>query len=197
MDFQENIRSKLERSNCPEHSPPDVLWHHIMTAILQTSNKTLGFTTKSQRFVWWQQSRNTDKCWLKKSSTQNSPGWSFPKKAAFRLSCWTHQCKVRNIQNDWWSNLVERTQHCADPGDYRGLYKALKTVKPYQTNSPLRNAGGKEQLTEKWLNPKPTVQALSYPLQCLPHRPSIDDWPHPSTTSEIWIGQDPNTARNA
>lgn len=73
------------------------------------------------------------------------------KKAAFCQECRTLQCKLREIQNEWWTNLAVTTQLCADTGDYRGFYKALKAVygPSYQILSPLRSADGKELLTEK------------------------------------------------
>ncbi len=73
------------------------------------------------------------------------------KKAAFRLECRTLQHKLREIQNEWWTNLAVRTQLCADTGDYRGFYEALKAVygPSYQILIPLRSADGKELLTEK------------------------------------------------
>ena len=44
VDLQENIRSKLERSNCQTNSLPDVLWDHVKIAILQVSNELTDST---------------------------------------------------------------------------------------------------------------------------------------------------------
>lgn len=50
-------------------------------------------------------------------------------RAAFRLICSNIQCKLREIQNEWWwTILAKRTQLCADLGDYRGCHEALNAV---------------------------------------------------------------------
>lgn len=73
------------------------------------------------------------------------------KKAAFRLVCSNLQRKLREIQNLWWSNLAARTQLCADTGDYRGFYEALKAVNgpSHRVQSPVRSADGHALLTDK------------------------------------------------
>ena len=141
MDFQENIRSKLERSNCPSNSPPDLLWDHMKTAILQATNETLGFSIKKNK-DWFDENNGE----IQKMLATKRPAHqahlaqaSCPQKeAAFRLAGSTLHRKLRNIQNEWWTNLAERTQHCADTGDYSGFYQALKVVYApfYQTKSP-------------------------------------------------------------
>ena len=127
----ENIRSKLETSNYPSNSPPYLLRDHIKIAILQASNETLGFSTKKNK-DWFDKSNEEIQTMLatKRSAHQTHLAQaSCPqKKAAFRLAGSTLQRKFRNIQNEWWTNLTERTQHCADTGDYRGFYQALKAV---------------------------------------------------------------------
>jgi len=73
------------------------------------------------------------------------------KKAAFRHTCGNLQPKLRIIQNKWWTNLAERTQHSANAGDYRGFYEALKAVygPTHQVQSPLRSADGRVLLADK------------------------------------------------
>ncbi|XP_037803548.1 craniofacial development protein 2-like [Penaeus monodon] len=102
-----DLQSKLESIDCPEDPSPETLWDQLKTAILQTSEEVLGFTTK----------RDKD-CNL--------------------------QHKHREIQNEWWTNLAEKTQLCADTGDYRGFYEALKAVygPTHHVQSPLRSADG-------------------------------------------------------
>ena len=50
------------------------------------------------------------------------------KKATFLCTCSILQCKLREIQNDWWAYLAMTTELCADIGDFRGFYEALKAV---------------------------------------------------------------------
>ena len=51
----------------------------------------------------------------------------------------------------WWTNIAEKTQLCADTGDYRGFYEALKAVygPSHQVVSPLRSTDGQALLTDK------------------------------------------------
>ena len=71
------------------------------------------------------------------------------KKAAFHHACSNLQHTLREIQNNWWIDLAERTQLCADTGDFRGFYDGLK--KGYgptiQVQSPLRSSDGQRLLT--------------------------------------------------
>ena len=73
------------------------------------------------------------------------------KKAAFRHACSNLQHTLREIQNNWWIDLAERTQLCADTGDYRGFYEGLKKVygPTIQVQSPLRSLDGQKLLTDK------------------------------------------------
>ena len=73
------------------------------------------------------------------------------KKTAFRSACSNLQRKLRIIQNEWWTNIAEKTQLCADTGDYRGFYEALKAVygPSHQVVSPLRSTDGQALLTDK------------------------------------------------
>ncbi len=67
--FQESLWSRLEEPICLADSPlaPEVLWDHIKTVVLQTSEDTLGFTTKKNR-DWFNESN------LEEISTQGTPG---------------------------------------------------------------------------------------------------------------------------
>ena len=73
------------------------------------------------------------------------------RRAAFRLICSILQSKFRETQNEWWTNLVKRTQQYADLGDYRGFYKALKAVHgmTHWVQSSLHSAGGQVLFTDK------------------------------------------------
>ncbi len=131
-----------------------MLWDRIKTVVLQTSEDTLGFSTKQNKDWFNENNLEVQELLLKKRSAHKAhlaQSSCLFKKAAFRLECSTLQRKLREIQNEWLTNLAVRTQLCADTGDYRGFYEALKVVygPSYQTLSPLRSADGKELLTEK------------------------------------------------
>lgn len=72
------------------------------------------------------------------------------KKASFRRACSVLQCKLREIQNEWWNHLARGIQLCAETGDYGGFYEVFKTVDglTHQIQSPLRSSDGQELLTD-------------------------------------------------
>ena len=55
------------------------------------------------------------------------------------------------MQNDWWTELAERTQRYADIGDMRAFYEALKAVygPSHQIQAPLRSSDGSTLLTDR------------------------------------------------
>ena len=63
----------------------------------------------------------------------------------------SHSRKLREIQNEWWTNLAKRTQQYSDLGDNRGFYKALKAVYTltHWVQSPLHNADGQVLFTDR------------------------------------------------
>ena len=73
------------------------------------------------------------------------------RRAAFHLICILFQCKLQEIQNEWWTNLTKRTQQYADRGDYRGFCKALKAVYglTHWVQSPLHSVDGQVLFTDK------------------------------------------------
>ncbi|RXN33787.1 craniofacial development 2 [Labeo rohita] len=75
------------------------------------------------------------------------------KKSAFRLICSRLQRKLREIQNEWWNRLAQRTQFCADNGDYKGFYEALKAGygPRHMVQSPMRSTNGKKLHTDNTL----------------------------------------------
>jgi len=142
VDFQESIQYKLETSNYPANLPPDLLWDHIKTAVLK---ETLGFSTKKKTVLLDENNHEIQKMLAEETiSTPSSLGSSFlPTEEGGLPSCNTLQCKGRNIQNERWTNLAERTQYCADPCGYRD---STKLRKPYMTPSrPSPNLSGKRQ----------------------------------------------------
>ena len=72
-------------------------------------------------------------------------------KAAYKTACSALQAKLRTMQNDWWTELAERTQRYADMGDMHAFYEALKAVygPSHQIHVPLRSSDGNTLLTDK------------------------------------------------
>ena len=48
-DFQAGLQSKFEHSDWPEDPSLETLWDQLKSAILQTSEEVLGFTTKKNK----------------------------------------------------------------------------------------------------------------------------------------------------
>ena len=153
-DFQAGLQIKLENASCPEDHSPEILWDKLKTVILQTSEEVLGLTTKKNK-DWFDENNHEIQDLLAKKRSAHQAHLAQPscpvKKAAFRHTCSNLQRKLRDIKNDWWTNLAERTQQCADAGDYRGFYEALKAVygPTHKVQSPLRSADGHVLLTDK------------------------------------------------
>ena len=153
-DFQAGLQSKLEDASSTTEPSPETLWTQLKTAILQTSAEVLGLSTKKSKD--WFDENNVEIQELlvsKRSAHQAHLAQPFcpVKKAAFRLVCSSLQRKLREIQNEWWTNLAVKTQLCADTGNIRGFYEALKAVygATFRVQSPLRSADGEALLTDK------------------------------------------------
>ncbi|KAL8604148.1 hypothetical protein ACOMHN_047360 [Nucella lapillus] len=97
----------------------------------KTSEEVVGFSTKKNKDWFDENDQHIQELLAKKRSAHQAhlAQSSCPaKKASFRLACSNLQRKLRVIQNEWWTNLAEETQLCADTGDYRGFYEALKVA---------------------------------------------------------------------
>ena len=72
-------------------------------------------------------------------------------KAAYKTACSTFQAKLRTMQNDWCTELAERTQRYAGMGDMRAFYEVLKAVygPSHQSQAPLCSSDGSTLLTDK------------------------------------------------
>ena len=153
-DFQAGLQLRLVDSSCQVDPPLETLWVHLKTAISQTAEEVLGYTTRKNK-DWFDENNQEIQELLTQKRSAHQAHLAQPscpeKKAAFRLVCSKLQRKLREIQNEWWTNLEKSTQMCADAGDYRGFYEALKAVYGpiYQVRSPLRSADGLELLTDK------------------------------------------------
>ncbi|XP_063588714.1 uncharacterized protein LOC134765849 [Penaeus indicus] len=128
-DFQAGLQSKLEIDDCPEDT-------------LGSTEDCHPANIRRNSGVYQQEEQR-----LAHLAQPSCP----VKKAAFRLICSNLQRKLREIQNKWWTNLAEKTQLCADTGDYRGFYEAFKAVygPTHHVQSPLRSADGQALFTDK------------------------------------------------
>jgi len=151
--LQGSIQATLE-ANPPTTDSPDDLWAHLKGGILKASEEVLGFTRNKNR-DWFDESDSEvqDLLTAKRQAHQSflaNP--SCPsKKAAFRLSCSRLQQSLRQIKNEWWTKLAHDTQACADRGDQKAFYEALKRVygPSHQVQCPLRSLDGMTLLTDK------------------------------------------------
>ncbi|XP_037773076.1 uncharacterized protein LOC119568612 [Penaeus monodon] len=111
LQTQADLQSKLESVDCRKDPSPETLWDQLKTAILQTSEEVLGFTTK----------RNKD--WFDENNQE-----------------------IQELLTKKRENSA-----CADTGDYRGFYEALKAVygPTHHVQSPLRSADGQALFTDK------------------------------------------------
>ncbi|KAL8580969.1 hypothetical protein ACOMHN_017535 [Nucella lapillus] len=108
-DLQSNLQSKLEDEDCPPDPCPETLWAHLKTAILQTSEEVLGFSTKKNKDWFDENDQQIQELVAKKRSAHKAhlAQSSCPaKKAALRLACSNLQGKLRVIQNEWCTNLA-------------------------------------------------------------------------------------------
>ncbi|XP_037790205.1 uncharacterized protein LOC119585608 [Penaeus monodon] len=134
-DFQADLQSKLESVDCRKDPSPETLWDQLKTAILQTSEEVLGFTTKRNK-DWFDENNQEIQELLTKKRSAHQAHLAQPscpvKKAVFRLICSNLQRKLREIQNE-------------------GFYEALKVVygPTHHVQSPLRSADGQVLFTDK------------------------------------------------
>ena len=153
-DFQAGLQLRLVDSSCQVDPPLETLWVHLKTAISQTAEEVFGYTTRRNK-DWFDENNQEIQELLTQKRSAHQAHLAQPscpeKKAAFRLVCSILQRKLREIQNEWWTNLAKSTQMFADAGDYRGFYEALKAVYGpiYQVRSPLHSSDGLELLTDK------------------------------------------------
>jgi len=89
-DFQADLQTKLGHDSCPKDSSPEALWIKLKTAILQTSKKVMGLSTKKNK-DWFDENNHEilDLLAKKRSAHQaHLTQLSCPmKKAAFGHTC--------------------------------------------------------------------------------------------------------------
>ena len=88
-DFQTGLQSKLENCNCSEDIP-ETLWDQLKSAIPQTSEQVLGFTTKKNKDWFDENNQEIQELLAKKWSSQQAhlaqPSCAV-RRVAFRLIC--------------------------------------------------------------------------------------------------------------
>ncbi|KAL0153663.1 hypothetical protein M9458_051028 [Cirrhinus mrigala] len=128
-NFQADLQCRLEDKIDPTDSSPETLWDQLKTAIGKSSIAVLGFVSKRNK-DWFDENNEEIQALLSRKRVAHQAHLAQPscplKKSAFRLICSRLQRKLREIQNEWWNRLAQRTQLCADNGDYKGFYEALK-----------------------------------------------------------------------
>ncbi|KAI8484505.1 hypothetical protein Bbelb_377760 [Branchiostoma belcheri] len=153
-DLQSHLQSKLEGLDCPTDSCPETLWAQLKTVVLKSSEEVLGFSGRKSK-DWFDDNDKEIQQLLAKKRAAHQAHLAQPscpaKKAAFRSTCSKLQRSLRTMQNNWWTQLAETTQLCADIGDYRGFYEALKAVygPTHQVVAPLRSTDGQTLFTDK------------------------------------------------
>ena len=73
-DFQVSLQSKLENSDCSENPSPETLWDQLKSAILQTSEEVLGFTTKKNKDLFNENNQEIQEL-LAKRDHPTKPTW--------------------------------------------------------------------------------------------------------------------------
>ncbi|RXN24107.1 craniofacial development 2 [Labeo rohita] len=155
-NFQADLQCRLEDIIDPTDSSPETLWDQLKTAIGKSSIAVLGFASKRNK-DWFDENNEEIQALLSRKRVAHQAHLAQPscpvKKSAFRLICSMLQCKLREIQNEWWNRFAQRTQLCADNGDYKGFYKALKAGygPRHMVQSPMRSANGKKLHTDNTL----------------------------------------------
>ena len=103
-DFQADLQSKFENSDCPEDTSPETLWDQLKSAILQISEEVLGFITKKNKEWLDKNNQEIQELLTEKRSSHQAhlAQLSCPvRRAAFCLICSILQGKLWEIQNEW------------------------------------------------------------------------------------------------
>ena len=103
VDFQGNLQSELEVPSQPVEPSPEAVWEHLKTAILQSLEEILGFSSKKNK-DWFNENNQEIQELLAKKRFGHQADLVQPsclvKKAAFLLICSNLQRKLREIQNE-------------------------------------------------------------------------------------------------
>ena len=155
--LKEKFQSEFENKLAPTEiidADPEKMWQDLKSTLQETTAEVVGFTTRKNK-DWFDESDEEIRQLIsdKRSCHQrvlSNPGYQAAKES-YRQACCTLQKKLREIQNDWWLALAQRTQRYADTGNSRAFYEALRAVygPTHQIQAPLRSADGSTLLTDK------------------------------------------------
>ena len=155
--LKEKFQSELECKFAPTEAidtDPEKMWQDLKCILQETTAEVVGFTSRKNKDWFDENDKEIQQLIRDKRSCHqrvlSSPG-NQAAKASYRQACSTLQKKLREIQNDWWLALAQRTQRYADTGESRAFYEALRAVygPSHQMQAPLRSADGSTLLTDK------------------------------------------------
>ena len=119
--FQSTLNVKLVAGEHTANQDPEAQWEQLKSTVLQTAEDTLGFSSRKHQ-DWFDENDQEIQKLLKEKRSAHQTYLANPscpqRKAAFRRACSTLQCKLRVMQDTWWSDLAQKTQMYADQGDY-------------------------------------------------------------------------------
>ena len=152
--LQKSLQEKLETAPPPLDPCPETIWTQLKDIIRVTAAEIIGYTSRKNR-DWFDENNEEIQKLLAKKRAAHQAHLAKPscpsQKATFRQVCSQLQRRLRELQNNWWTALAEKTQLCADTGNIRGFYEALKAVygPSHHIQSPLCSADGQTLLTDK------------------------------------------------
>ncbi|XP_076442022.1 uncharacterized protein LOC143281001 [Babylonia areolata] len=154
-EFRKELEDRLKAEVSSSQEPdPEEQWQRLKTALQNSAADVAGFSTRKNR-DWFDendveiqnliQEKRASHARLLASKDDNTA------KAAHRTVCSTLQSKLREIQNNWWLKLAEKTQLYADLGNTKAFYEALRAAygPSLQVQAPLRSSDGTTLLTDR------------------------------------------------
>ncbi|CAH1266354.1 Hypp3340 [Branchiostoma lanceolatum] len=159
LGLREEFQSKLDvRLNSNkgqwQKEDPESQWKQLKAALQETAAEVAGYSSRKNR-DWFDENDPAIDALLQTKRSCHQRTLSKPDdpaaKVAYREACSTLQRKLREMQNNWWVNMAEKTQHFADIGNVRAFYEALRAIygPTHRIQAPLRSADGSQLLTDK------------------------------------------------
>ena len=143
-----------ERLHCVTAAEPEEQWKQMKTVLQETTAEVVGLSTRKHQ-DWFDEADKEIQELIKKKHSFHNHLLAKPDNqaanAAYKTACSTLQAKLMTMQNDWWTDLAERTQQYADMGDMCAFHEALKAVyrTSHQIKAPLHSSDGSSLLTDK------------------------------------------------
>ena len=198
--FRRTVAEKLTQNSTHADLTPDDSWTNIHSALKQSAEETLGFTTRSHKD--WFDENNVEIHELLSLKNKAHDAWlsnpsSTTHKETFHKLRRETQTKLRSMENKWWTNQARDLQRLADCNDQHGFYNGLKTIYgPTKHNlAPVRSLRGellkdKHAILNRWaehfstlLNHRnPTVPNILDEIPVRPQATEMDDLPSFSET---------------